>query len=72
MRQRAGGLEPVEDRAADEHRPVGIEHHLLGVEIETRLAAGRQAKRAPLQGAGGDEVDQVAGTGCGFAHGAEV
>ena len=61
MRQRPGRLEAVEDRPADEHRPVGIEHHLLGVEIETRHPARREREGAPLQGTGCDEVDQVAG-----------
>ena len=52
--------EPLEDGATHEHRPVGVEHHLLGVEVEGRLAARRQAERAPLEGPGGDEVDEFA------------
>jgi hypothetical protein len=42
---------------------VGIEHHLLGIEIETRLAAGGEAKCAAFQGLGLDQADEFANDG---------
>ena len=53
------GLEPPQNGPAHEHRTAGVEHDLLGVEIEACFPAAGEPKFAPLEGPGRDEVEHV-------------
>ena len=64
-RRRQGTERPqaFEDRPPHEHRTVGVENHLLGVEIKARLAARGKPEGAAFQGLGLDQADEFAGDG---------
>ena len=62
-------LQSLQNRLADEHRTVGIEHHLFGIQIKAGFATRGQTERASLERLGMHQGNQFGDEGRSVARG---